>query len=73
MKTVIPFPASDTMTPELALASAAMLNLQDVLIIGYDQDGQFQIRSSRMTRMDGLWLAKMAERYALEVPDQESQ
>ncbi len=66
MKTVIPFPASDTMTPELALASAAMLNLQDVLIIGYDQDGQFQIRSSRMTRMDGLWLAKMAERYALD-------
>lgn len=74
MKTVIPFPASDTMTPELALASAAALDLQDVLIIGYDKDGEFLIRSSRMSRMDGLWLAELAKRYALgeEVPDQET-
>jgi hypothetical protein len=65
MNNVVPLPASTTLTPEQALASAAGLCLKDVLIIGYDSDGDFTVRSSRMSRMDALWLAKLAERWAL--------
>ena len=38
-------PATTTMTVDMALDSAKALNLQDVLVIGYDRDGRLCIRS----------------------------
>lgn len=71
MKTVLPFPATDTMTPKQALQSAMAFadndNLQDVLILGYDGDGELLIRSSRMDRKDALWMAEQLRLYAIEV------
>lgn len=58
-------PASTTLTPEQALASAAMTELTDVLIVGYDLDGDLYVRSSRMDRKDALWMAEMLKRWAL--------
>ena len=58
-------PASTTLTPEQALASVAMTELTDVLIVGYDVDGDLYVRSSRMDRKDALWLAEMLKRWAL--------
>jgi hypothetical protein len=69
MNTVLPFPATDTMTPKQALQSAMVFadndNLQDVLIVGYDGDSELMIRSSRMDRKDALWLAEQLRLYAL--------
>lgn len=69
MKTVLDFPATDTMTPRQALLSALAFaendDLQDVLIVGYDGDGALLVRSSRMSRKDALWMAEQARRYAL--------
>lgn len=67
MNTVLRFPATTTMTVEQALASAEAANLRDVLICGYDEDGDFIVRSSRMDRKDALWLAEMMKRHALDV------
>ena len=69
MKNVLAFPATTTMTPQQALLSALDFanndNLQDVLVVGYDGDGELIIRSSRMDRKDALWLSEQLRLYAL--------
>jgi len=69
MKNVLAFPATITMTPQQALLSALEFanndNLQDVLVIGYDGDGELVIRSSRMDRKDALWVSEQLRIYAL--------
>jgi len=66
-------PASTTFTPKQALLSAMEFvendNLQDVLIVGYDGDGELVIRSSRMDRKDALWLSEKLRSYALGETD----
>lgn len=63
MNKVLPFPAATTMTPQQALDSAKALEPMDVLVIGYDQNGELLVRSSRMDRKDALWLVEAAKRY----------
>lgn len=62
-------PATTTFNPRQALLSAMEFsdndNLQDVLIVGYDGNGELLIRSSRMDRKDALWLAEMLRDWAL--------
>lgn len=69
MNNVLCFPATTTMTPLQALHSALAFakqdNLQDVLIVGYDGDGELLVRSSCMDRKDALWLAEQLRLYAL--------
>ena len=43
-------------SPQQALASAATIPFNAVLIIGYDVNGELMIRSSSMARNDSLWL-----------------
>ena len=69
MKNVLAFPATTTMTPQQALLSALEFanndNLKDVLVVGYDGDGELIIRSSRMDCKDALWLSEQLRLYAL--------
>ena len=69
MKNVLAFPATTTMTPQQALLSALEFanndDLQDVLVVGYDGDGELIIRSSRMDCKDALWLSEQLRLYAL--------
>ena len=62
-------PASTTFTPKQALISAMEFadndDLKDVLVVGYDGDGDLVIRSSRMDRKDALWLCEMLRNWAL--------
>ncbi len=70
MKTnIIGFPATVTMTPDQALDSAAQLEPKDVLVVGYDKDGDLVVRSSRMSRQDALWLCEMLKRHIFEAHD----
>lgn len=62
---VTPLPASTNYTPEQALKSAMQLEPQDVLIVGYDKDGDLIIRSSKMSRMDAVFLLEKAKEWAL--------
>lgn len=61
---VFRLPATTTFTVEQALQSALELDLQDVLVIGYDQEGKLAIRSSRMTCAEALFLTAKAARWA---------
>jgi hypothetical protein len=62
---VVTLPASTSYTPEQALQSALKEPLTDVLIIGYDDDGELFIRSSKISRMDALWMAEKVKEWAL--------
>ena len=65
MNTVLQLPASNFMTAEQALDSAKGLDLTDVLVVGYNPDGELAIRSSRMSRADALWLTEKMKAWAL--------
>ena len=62
---VIKLPASTNYTAEQALQSALQLSLTDVLVIGYDVDGDLVVRSSKLTRAEGLFMVKKAEEWSM--------
>ena len=62
---VISLPASTNYTAEQALQSALQMELTDVMIIGYDFEGELFIRSSKMTRAEGLFMVKKAEEWSM--------
>lgn len=65
MNNVAYLPASRTMTAEQAINSALGLDFSEVIIIGFDSEGDFLVRSSRMTNADALWLAELLKKYAM--------
>jgi hypothetical protein len=67
---IIGFPATTTFTPDQALASAAQLEPQDVLVVGYDKDGDLIIRSSRMSLQDSLWLCEMLKKHIMDAANE---
>lgn len=66
---VISLPASVNFTPEQALLSALDLckqgMLTDVVVLGYDDAGALVVRSSKMTRAEGLFMAVKAQEWAM--------
>lgn len=62
---VISLPASVNYTPEQALHSALKADLTDVMIIGYDEDGELFVRSSKMTRAEGLFMVEKAREWSM--------
>ena len=75
MSNVHGLPASTTFTEEQALNTAlndvAQGRLNNVVIIGYNDEGGLYIRSSRMDRKLALWLIKQAELHTLHSPIEE--
>mgnify|MGYP007024622995 CR=1 FL=1 len=63
--TIVHLQPTTTMTPEQALHMALKDDLTDVLIGGYDEEGDFIVRSSRMSCADALWLAEKLKQYAI--------
>ncbi len=70
MTNLIRLPPTTSMTAEQALATcmtdAVDGHLKDVLIIGYDEDGDLFVRSSRLTCSEAFFLASKAARWAQE-------
>lgn len=66
---VISLPASVNYTPEQALLSALDMcregRLTDVMVLGYDEDGDLFVRSSKMTRAEGLFMAEKAKDWTM--------
>jgi uncharacterized ParB-like nuclease family protein len=66
---VLRLPASsEKMTAEqacsAALADAERGHLVDVIVFGYDKDGELYVRSSAMTRAEAFFLNHKAARWA---------
>ena len=70
MSNLIRLPPTSSMNAEQASASAMTDaesgHLKDVMIIGYDADGDLFIRSSRLTCAEAFFLASKAARWAQE-------
>ena len=68
MTNLIRLPPTTTMNAEQALqsalADAETKHLMDVLIVGYDEDGDLYIRSSRLTCSEAFFMANKAMRWA---------
>ena len=64
-KNVVELPASNNYTAEQALQSAMKKNLTDVMVIAYDDDGDLFIRSSKMTRAEGLFMLEKAKEWTM--------
>jgi hypothetical protein len=68
MTNLLRLPPTTTMTAEQALQSALVdaeeKHLTDVLICGYDKDGDLYIRSSRLTCAEAMFMANKALRWA---------
>jgi len=66
MSNLLAFPPSETFTVGQALDSASAMreSLTEVLIVGFDTDGDLYVRSSRMDRKDALWLSELLRQYA---------
>lgn len=43
------------------------VHLEDVVVIGYDKEGEFYFASNKASGPEVLWLLKQAERLLLEV------
>lgn len=64
------FPPAETMTPKQALQSSLQFaeqdGLQNCIIIGYDRNDYFFVRSSRIDRKLALWLAEQLRLHILQ-------
>lgn len=64
---IIRLQPTTTFTVEQALHSALQdaESLDDVIIVGYDKDGELFVRSSAMDRKLSLWILEQAKIYTL--------
>ena len=63
-------PASVNYTPKQAHLSALDMcgddgGLSDVMIIAYDWEGELYVRSSKMTRAEGLFMVEKAREWSM--------
>lgn len=64
--------AHTNMSPNEVLQKVQREGLTEVVVMGYDKDGDLVIRSSKgMSRKDVLWYAKILEESAFEVTEEE--
>lgn len=66
MPNVERLPPASTFSVPQALADAQSAPLADVVVVGWDEDGDLFIRSSRMSRADALWLLEKGKSWALD-------
>ena len=58
-------PLSANLNPEQALKAALQKDFNEVLICGFDKDGNFVSLNSKMSRRDALWIIENAREFAL--------
>lgn len=63
---------SNNMTAKQALESAMRLGLEDVVILGYDGEGRFKVRSSQMSNAEALYLIELGRLHALVIGDKDA-
>lgn len=63
---------SNNMTAKQALESAMRLGLDDVVILGYDEEGRLKVRSSQMSNAEALYLIELGRLHALTIGDKDA-
>jgi len=52
--------------PERVLKNALKEGMEDVVVIGYDSEGEFYFASSKADGGDVMWLLELAKKHLLE-------
>lgn len=64
---VIALPESECWSPGQALAAAAQVDYARVAAVGATADGAIEVRLSRMSREEALWLAEELRLHTLRL------
>lgn len=57
-------------SPERVIDAAKEAELQDVVVIGYDKDGDFYFAANQADGKDVLWLLEVAKKKLLEAGEE---
>lgn len=57
---------NDNMSPEQVLRSSIDEGLNDVIVVGYNSEGEIFVRSSKMSRQEALWIVEQLRIYVLD-------
>jgi len=60
------FPGPGYRTVESTLETTKDLGMTEIVVLGYDKDGDFVLRTSSMQRKDTLWLLHVAIQNIME-------
>ena len=60
------FPGPGFRTVESTLETTKDLGMTEIVILGYDKDGDFVLKTSSMQRKDTLWLLQVAIKTTME-------
>ena len=60
------FPGPGFRTVESTLETSKELGMTEIVILGYDKDGDFVLKTSSMQRKDTLWLLQLGINYTME-------
>ena len=60
------FPGPGYRTVESTLETSKTLGMTDIVVLGYDRDGDFVLKSSSMQLKDTLWLLHVAIKHTME-------
>ena len=60
-------PPHTNMTVGQAFGTASRANLKEVIIIGYDEDGDFILNSSHMSRAEALFILEKAKLHTMGI------
>ena len=60
------FPGPGFRTVESTLETSKELGMTEIVILGYDKDGDFVLKTSSMQRKDTLWLLYVAIQNTME-------
>lgn len=60
-------PVDANMTMRRFKRSVAEEDFTGAVIMGYDKDGDFIVRSSKMSRKDALWMLEQAKLHILDI------
>lgn len=66
MAKILQFPTIGEMSVNEVLENAKADNLEKVLIIGWDGDGDVSIDCCKMTKENAIWLCHVAMKYIME-------
>ena len=69
MSEVAFLPPSESMTVDQALDSVKNSNVDQVIILGYNEDGKLFVRSSKLCRKEALWIIECARNVVLNPDD----
>ncbi len=71
MASVVDFPLSETLKPEQAIAEMAKSDWQQVIGLGVNAEGEFQVINSEMSAERALWLLEWGKRWAMGLETEE--